>query len=60
MMTIMTGWLAASYALVGVMFRLDFEWNFFNWSPKVDAQAMLYGIGIIAILVCIWFLKGDA
>ncbi|MGA2280807.1 MAG: hypothetical protein ABSG80_10955 [Verrucomicrobiota bacterium] len=53
---IIVGWLAASYALFNVIFRLDFHWNFFNWLPKWDVKAALDGISILAILVCIWFL----
>lgn len=50
------GWLAAAGALVGLMVGLELHWNFFSWRPKYDVEAMLYGIGILAILVCIWFL----
>jgi hypothetical protein len=56
MMMIIVGWLAASYALFNVLVWLDFHWNFFNWSPKWDVKAALDGIGILAILVCFWFL----
>ena len=56
MMLIIVGWLAATAALFDVMLELELYWNFFNWSPKWDVKALLYGIGILAILVCVWFL----
>lgn len=53
---IIIGWLAAGYALLHVMFGLEFHWNFFNWSPKWDSKTALDVVGILAVLVCILFL----
>ena len=56
MLIIIVGWLAATAALSYVMLGLELYWNFFSWSPKWDVKALLYWIGILTILVCVWFL----
>jgi hypothetical protein len=55
-LTIVAGWLATTYALVYAMMKLELHWNFFDWSPEWDGRALLYGMSILAILVCVWFL----
>jgi hypothetical protein len=54
--TIILAWLAASYGLCSVLVELEFHWNFFNWSPKLDAQSVFFASNITAILGCLWFL----
>jgi hypothetical protein len=49
-------WSVASVALFRVMVELGFHWNFFNWSPSWDTEAMVDGLRILAIMVCFWFL----
>lgn len=55
-MATQAGWLAATSALVALLFGLGIHVNFFFWAPKWDAETMMYLIGIVAVLICIWFL----
>lgn len=56
MITIIVAWLAASYGLCSVLVGLEIHWNFFNWSPRWDAQSAFFAGNIAAILGCLWFL----
>jgi hypothetical protein len=53
---LLIAWLAACYALFFCVVRLVLDWDFFDWSPKYDARAMLHLIGAALVLTGMWFL----
>ena len=50
------GWLAAGYGLFFCVFWLDWDWNFFNFSPRWSVRLIREMAGILAALTAIWFL----
>src|SRR5437867_1060347 len=50
------GWLAAIGVLLYAVLVLSFHWNFLDWSPKWDLEAVADFIGILMSLATIWFL----
>lgn len=50
------GWLAASYVLAACMFSLDFNWNFFKFSPRWNREGIIEILGMFAAVVALWFL----
>ena len=50
------GWLAAVGALLYALLRLDLHWNFFDWSPRWDLEAVAELLGVLVAVGAIWFL----
>jgi hypothetical protein len=50
------GWLAAGYVLFYSFFCLDWDWNFFNFSPKLNRQFVEVMSSVLVALVAMWFL----
>lgn len=56
---IIIGWLAAAAALSCLKGFLNLSWNFFDWSPKWNAEVLLCNVGLLAVLVGFWFLARE-
>jgi len=50
------GWLAAGNILLYGVVGWDFDWNFFNFSPKWNRGFIYDMLGILVSLAAIWFL----
>jgi hypothetical protein len=50
------GWLAASCTLLYSLFRWEFNWNFFTFSPKWNLELIAEMLGVLVADVAIWFL----
>jgi len=50
------GWLAGCFALLQATVMLDFHWDFFDWHPQFDSEALVAGLEIVAGIVAIGFL----
>ena len=50
------GWLAIGVAVVAAMVCFEMHWNFFDFHPKWDAEALEYGVLVLLALAGSWFL----
>jgi hypothetical protein len=50
------GWLAVGAAVVAALWSTEMHWNFFDFSPKWDAEALGYAALVLFALIGSWFL----
>ena len=55
-MLLTLGWLLASAGLYVALVILELYWNLYDWEPKLDSHSTVLILGMLAVLVAIWFL----
>ena len=50
------GWLAAAAGLYVALVMLEFDWNLYDWQPRLDLKASGLIFGMLAALAAMWYL----
>ena len=50
------GWIAACAAIVGLFLGIDLDLNFFSWTGRWHVQALACMVGVLILIVGIYFL----
>lgn len=50
------GWITAGLLLCFALFLIDSFWNMFDWNPQWDVRSAIPIVGVLTMLIAIWFL----